>query len=133
MRRLPPRTTLTDTLFPYTTLFRSDVLLARGQRGRFGIAADREIGTELALAGLAVDRARDLAVDQHDALLALAHAGKELLAHEGFGPPLPQQLDERRAGGAGLVDAEHRLAAVALQRRDDQRAGAPLGIRRRGQ
>src|SRR3546814_8543431 len=95
MRRLPPRTTLTDTLFPYTTLFRSDFLLARGPRGRFGIAADREIGTELALAGLAVDRARDLAVDQHDALVALALAGQELLEHEGFGPHLSEPLDER--------------------------------------
>src|SRR3546814_18812609 len=27
MMRLPPRTTLTDTLFPYTTLFRSEKLV----------------------------------------------------------------------------------------------------------
>src|SRR3546814_15967566 len=31
MRRLPPRSTRTDTLFPYTTLFRSD--LARVEMG----------------------------------------------------------------------------------------------------
>src|SRR3546814_9503869 len=30
MRRLPPRSTRTDTLFPYTTLFRSEVTLADG-------------------------------------------------------------------------------------------------------
>src|SRR3546814_7968307 len=30
MRRRPPRSTLTDTLFPYTTLFRSDWRLRRG-------------------------------------------------------------------------------------------------------
>src|SRR3546814_14145922 len=29
MRRLPPRSTRTDTLFPYTTLFRSNRLKAR--------------------------------------------------------------------------------------------------------
>src|SRR3546814_5549623 len=50
MIRLPPRSTRTDTLFPYTTLFRSpgqaprDVLalgrLSRGARGRLEIAGD---------------------------------------------------------------------------------------------
>src|SRR3546814_15960275 len=34
MRRRPPRSTRTDTLFPYTTLFRSE-----GLRGRMGIEA----------------------------------------------------------------------------------------------
>src|SRR3546814_14195400 len=38
MIRRPPRSTRTDTLFPYTTLFRSDVRLRRrfhlGRRGR---------------------------------------------------------------------------------------------------
>src|SRR3546814_8272437 len=32
MRRRPPRSTRTDTLFPYTTLFRSDLTLRPGQR-----------------------------------------------------------------------------------------------------
>src|SRR3546814_13713745 len=35
MIRRPPRSTLTDTLFPYTTLFRS-VALATGLPGEFG-------------------------------------------------------------------------------------------------
>src|SRR3546814_20363094 len=35
MRRRPPRSTRTDTLFPYTTLFRSGAVLGRDdQRGR---------------------------------------------------------------------------------------------------
>src|SRR3546814_18691391 len=34
MRRRPPRSTRTDTLFPDTTLFRSVVKLERGGRGR---------------------------------------------------------------------------------------------------
>src|SRR3546814_15602797 len=38
MIRLPPRSTRTDTLFPYTTLFRSDE--------KAGIAADKAIGVE---------------------------------------------------------------------------------------
>src|SRR3546814_3414554 len=33
MIRRPPRSTRTDTLFPYTTLFRSDTLLVRGSYG----------------------------------------------------------------------------------------------------
>src|SRR3546814_9784523 len=36
MRRRPPRSTRTDTLFPYTTLFRSDQPAAAG--GRYGEA-----------------------------------------------------------------------------------------------
>src|SRR3546814_18905110 len=40
MIRLPPRSTRTDTLFPYTTLFRSHV----------------EIGLEIVIAGLGRDR-----------------------------------------------------------------------------
>src|SRR3546814_8480102 len=43
MRRRPPRTTRTDTLFPYTTLFRSDIVLQppagdEGLRIGFGLA-----------------------------------------------------------------------------------------------
>src|SRR3546814_9820536 len=38
MRRRPPRSTRTDTLFPYTTLFRS---LVPGIRGHGGRGADR--------------------------------------------------------------------------------------------
>src|SRR3546814_15751017 len=36
MIRRPPRSTRTDTLFPYTTLFRSLALLARQQPRQFG-------------------------------------------------------------------------------------------------
>src|SRR3546814_11607632 len=34
MIRRPPRSTRTDTLFPYTTLFRSRHMIARGQGGK---------------------------------------------------------------------------------------------------
>src|SRR3546814_5631190 len=44
MIRLPPRSTRTDTLFPYTTLFRSraDQIFARGRIGN--VAGDAELG-----------------------------------------------------------------------------------------
>src|SRR3546814_13899931 len=38
MIRRPPRSTRTDTLFPYTTLFRSLLARLRGQRLQFGEA-----------------------------------------------------------------------------------------------
>src|SRR3546814_4738944 len=46
MRRLPPRSTRTDTLFPYTTLFRSHRALVRGEpAGHRHLDRDRtEIG-----------------------------------------------------------------------------------------
>src|SRR3546814_5921017 len=54
----------------------ANLLLARGQFGGLGIAADREVRAEFAFAGFAVDCARDLAVDEHDALVALAEDRK---------------------------------------------------------
>ncbi len=94
----------------------ADFLLALGQLRRLGIAADGEVGAEFALARLAVDRARDLAIDQHDTLVALGHFGEEGLDHEGFAPDLTEQLDQRREVRAILADQEHRLAAIAVQR-----------------
>src|SRR3546814_16487394 len=77
MIRRPPRSTRTDTLFPYTTLFRSfaeqhDVLAARGERlaeHDFGIATRRAVtigGIEevhAEIEGLGDDRVRCLLVD----------------------------------------------------------------------
>src|SRR3546814_17569043 len=65
MLRRPPRSTRTDTLFPYTTLFRSllaavvavggDVVaqvgLARGRVGGQLLGGQRVVGTTLATAG----------------------------------------------------------------------------------
>src|SRR3546814_1139634 len=41
MRRRPPRSTRTDTLFPYTTLFRSEVALHGGRAHRQGARRHR--------------------------------------------------------------------------------------------
>src|SRR3546814_9553220 len=54
MKRRPPRSTRTDTLFPYTTLFRSaeDLRGAQAQlvlqRVQFGVDVDRRAGAGLA-------------------------------------------------------------------------------------
>src|SRR3546814_19470309 len=49
MSRRPPRSTLTDTLFPYTTLFRSRVLVGNflQARGLFGHARRTDHAVEL--------------------------------------------------------------------------------------
>src|SRR3546814_1745043 len=47
MRRRPPKSTRTDTLFPNTTLFRSDVVLFAGGVPKF-VAAGAEQGYKLA-------------------------------------------------------------------------------------
>src|SRR3546814_21081460 len=52
MLRRPPRSTRTDTLFPYTTLFRSNLALLRRARAEAGAAgADLVVATEMAITG----------------------------------------------------------------------------------
>src|SRR3546814_4580332 len=50
MIRRPPRTTRTDTLFPYTTLFRSDRHADRQQAG-MEVGAVADIGEDVLFAG----------------------------------------------------------------------------------
>src|SRR3546814_2203304 len=63
MIRRPPRSTRTDTLFPYTTLFRSDAVEnarveALGSRGYQGIADNLETALALRLRSDPIVRAR---------------------------------------------------------------------------
>src|SRR3546814_521896 len=52
MIRPPPRSTLTDTLFPYTTLFRSLVEIDQGERGVGGAGIEAGLaGEDAALRG----------------------------------------------------------------------------------
>ena len=90
-----------------------------GQFGFFGIAAHREIGPELALAGLAVDCPGNFAVDQHDALVSTRHFGQKLLHHVRLAPG---QVEHFHQGGQVFTfatDPENRLAAIAVERLDD--------------
>src|SRR3546814_18951038 len=62
MIRRPPRSTRTDTLFPYTTLFRSHVELGSDQAGAAVLGEDRQRGgvaLSLGLRGTGVFGARD--------------------------------------------------------------------------
>src|SRR3546814_5015024 len=76
MIRRPPRSTRTDTLFPYTTLFRSAVRLAEEVVRRLAAAADaRQLGDAVRLdvqfpAGLD-DRRRDRSEEHTSELQSL--------------------------------------------------------------
>src|SRR3546814_5326434 len=101
MIRRPPRSTRTDTLFPYTTLFRSDA-------GISAAAADaRHRGVDLCIAGVAV-RAQQRGGGHDHARLA-----ETALRHL---PGDPRQL--------------HRMAAVARQALD-RGAEAAFAFRKR--
>src|SRR3546814_12228407 len=86
MIRRPPRSTRTDTLFPYTTLFRSPPL------------ADR-----LHVEHRARPAAIDIAEDHH--LAEIRHVGRALR--------LRQRLQQRRPA---VDRIDHRLVEIALQR-----------------
>src|SRR3546814_17666038 len=111
MIRRPPRSTRTDTLFPYTTLFRSHVLLVLDQP--LGLLDHHFGDLDVAVGGLVEGRGDDLAL--HRTL----HVGDFL------GPLVDQQHDQEDFGmvvGDRLGDVleHHRLADA--RRRDDQRA-----------
>src|SRR3546814_14990535 len=66
MIRRPPRSTRTDTLFPYTTLFRSAVDLEAGDR-RLALGGQQPVDEGLAVGGL--DVRVPLRIDQDPAVL----------------------------------------------------------------
>src|SRR3546814_9162946 len=83
----PPRSTRTDTLFPSTTLFRSDVLAAIRQqsglvRGAFGGTMLRNDGYNFSRIGTFLERAdntaRILDVNYYLLLPSVAHIGTSI-------------------------------------------------------
>src|SRR3546814_15831692 len=121
MIRRPPRSTRTDTLFPYTTLFRSDrrALLRQGQNGRdprrFRPAEPGRVMAEIALGARICTKGADaglgyVEIDLHDPVLAPEqfdqHREPRLQAFAHPGTALPQKgvlggllrSEERRVG-----------------------------------
>src|SRR3546814_8150891 len=72
MIRRPPRSTLTDTLFPYTTLFRSDVM------GKGTAAAILMASVRTALRA----RVADLATGSADDLGQVVMSARDLVQHD---------------------------------------------------
>src|SRR3546814_13850008 len=108
MLRRPPRPTRTDTLFPYTTLFRSAVdhhsvhrnLLAGADQEDI---ADRHL-VERNLNRLAIaHHARRLGLQSHQALVRLAGAAL------GAGFEIAPDPDPGRAACRGFVRSERRM------------------------
>src|SRR3546814_10850459 len=94
MIRRPPRSTRTDTLFPYTTLFRSDV--SRTEQRDLVVHLDVEIIDREARLEPAPQRTRQIG-GQDD---------RHRLRRRGFGlepPEPPARDDRRRADPAGIV------------------------------
>src|SRR3546814_4443054 len=109
MIRRPPRATRTDTLFPYTTLFRSDV----GGRIGLEIADDRILeGAQVrpALADM-VDRELDMAVEARD---------RKVVAGDGIALEL---------GGDGQPRARGRQQRIGLPRWVDRAVELVVGDR----
>src|SRR3546814_19209485 len=117
MIRRPPRSTRTDTLFPYTTLFRSDQLLDfLGDAGGHGGVAD--VGVDLGQA-VATDDHR-LAFRMVDVAGQDRAATGDLVAHEFRGDQL---LDPGAEAHARMLRPQaaipHLLLALAHADRDD--------------
>src|SRR3546814_11325526 len=100
---LPPRSTRTDTLFPYTTLFRSDAGRRRGGRGRLrrrpGPARVRAaLVPGLPAAAGVLRAAGEVPVRRH------GRARARPLRRPGRHPPAPAQLRPPRARSAAAAD-----------------------------
>src|SRR3546814_6314855 len=92
MNRRPPRSTRPDPLFPYTTLFRSDVLVER-LRAQVGAAADADLGRR--------------AVDVHVVAARLPVGERDRAAHAVEGEALGEQVAEvQQQPARQLGDAE---------------------------
>src|SRR3546814_15235689 len=111
MIRRPPRATRTDTLFPYTTLFRSDA----------GFAGDAEGDADLrALVGLLLQEGRlgDVRPQQHAAQVVRGRAGvrgAQVVLAGG------EQLEGPRAAGLDVEVTGPRLGEA--KRSEERRVG----------
>src|SRR3546814_11800794 len=111
MSRRPPRSTRTDTLFPYTTLFRSEPGLGRrgdGGRHRLGGAA----GALPAVAAHLSDVPRRALLRQQS--LYLERAG---------GTAAARALAEGRAEAQATLEGSRRVRSAAAARSEERRVG----------
>src|SRR3546814_12018278 len=110
MIRRPPRSTRTDTLFPYTTLFRS-----AGHRRRFSHAAHKPFARRFLVAQVLADQRQSHAVvSRVSCTQATDRAGKAAtgtLYHAHRGNPAGG-LDEHRTHPARLLSRPIRYDAV---------------------
>src|SRR3546814_19596228 len=120
MIRRPPRSTRTDTLFPYTTLFRSPPVL-RLDAGRADAIVPGLAGALIGCLGL-----RGLAVAGRG---AFEHSGSVLLAEIDRGPAAAA-VTEALGLGDGRPPPAHRLLALYGMRHGRRGAGGGTRWRR---
>ena len=97
----------------------ADLLFARRQLGRLGAAADMHVGAAVVLGRHTVDGADRFAVDQDDALVALADVGQILLGDEGLAEHLAEHFQQRGQVAVVAGRMEHAGAAIAVERLQD--------------
>src|SRR3546814_3582509 len=118
MRLRPPRSTRTDTLFPYTTLFRSGVAQHALAGLQLGLQAAQgalgevlvEVGDHadgVGEAGARLERGSALEVDQHEG---------EVVGVGGCGQPRHHAAKQLRLAGAGGRSEEHTSELQSLMR-----------------
>ena len=106
-----------------------DRAVAIVQGGRHGAGADVQVAARVVGRGHAQHRAQRLAVDQQDALVALAHLGQVALGHRPAAAEVGRLLQDRSGVGIALADVEDAEAARGVQRLDHHLA-ALLGQER---
>src|SRR3546814_3267687 len=114
MRRPPPRSTRTDTLFPYTTLFRSEPVRIRlsfeiGED--FGLHREHPRPARVGCEAVAVEMARNIARAAGLGVVApgAADAVDLFEDHEIVDPALPQPDRGEQHGHAGADDDDDRV------------------------
>src|SRR3546814_12059924 len=120
MIRRPPRSTRTDTLFPYTTLFRSVDGAGELERARKQFFAYRvgQVG-----GGRFLD----------DLLVIALHRAVAFMEMQGVALAVAEHLDFQMAGGMDQFFQKHRVVAkgrTGLAEGSCQRAGQGLGDRK---
>src|SRR3546814_3774616 len=122
MRRLPPRSTRTDTLFPYTTLFRSVRMLTSLFR-RLSRKAGRERLVNCLLAKTAIIR------ESVNPGIAVPFWASQSAAGQRARDPRDQRFGARlvvggEPAGMGAVEVEHADQPVRRDDRHDESAAA---------
>ena len=97
--RLPSITSMPTKIRPRRLQLRADggadLALAGGEVGRLRGAAAHHVGADVVRRRHAVDRARRLAVDEDDALVALGDLRQEALDHPRLAEGRGEQVEER--------------------------------------